>query len=220
MPWHLVRRQRGECPAPRDKEAKTLTPGLPMEHALQPLLLLGVHQPRQTRPRRFLTRPPFTIPSPVKTAAGATFPESSLLSPCPLLQPTHVKAGSQEINTSQRKIIGKARESRAEPSPKWTWHAQPPLKPHVTVFCPEVAPRTTPQLWLPLSVRAENASRPQGCHGTADSPEQAVYRMPALPGWRGSGIPPDPLHLPNPHVPNHSPTGRVERGLFSALTLS
>lgn len=93
-------------------------------------------------------------------------------------------------------------------------------KAHITVSCPETAPRIRPQLWLPRSAKAENASRGQRCQGTAESPRACCVpddcRCQAGEVVASS----QPLHLPSPHVPNHGPMGSVERAPLSALTLS
>lgn len=92
-PGYLVRWQRIEdCLLGLGEEAKTPMPGLPTGHSLHPFLLLGVPTSQWgTALKSFRLRPAFTFSSTMKTVEGATFPDSSTLSPCLPSQPAHVK---------------------------------------------------------------------------------------------------------------------------------
>lgn len=113
------------------------------------------------------------------------------------------------MSRREKKITGRAGERKPEPPQVDAACAAAP-EAHITVSCPETAPRIRPQLWLPLGAKAENASRFQRCNGTADSPELAGYRMGCLCQAGEVVASSQALHLPRPHVPNHGPMGSVE----------
>lgn len=191
-PGYLVKWQRTEDHF-WDEKAKSLMTGLPTGHSLHPFLLLGAHQPRWYGSRKFPTQACFYFFLHCENWSCG-YLSRELHSPSMPSIATHTCKGqdSRKHICPIGKIIGGAGGSKAEPSPSGPGMCRFP-KAHVTVSCPETAPRIRPQLWLPLSAKAEHASRFQPCHGTADFPRACCEQdgwLP-LPGGRSCGIQPE-----------------------------